>query len=65
MFLYPLHQARAIDKEPSDCGKSVFLTNSISNKFNDLGKMQVYLSTLHQGFYEKLIKGFSSFLSKD
>ena len=37
-FLYPKHPVRCIITGPSECGKSVFLTNLILNSINEYDK---------------------------
>ena len=59
-FLYPTHPVRCIITGPSDCGKSVFLTNSILNNINEYDKIYIYSPSLHQDLYQKLIKCFSN-----
>ena len=61
-FLYPTHPVRCIMTEPSQCGKSVFLTNLILNLINEYDKIYIYSPSLHQDSYQKLIKCFSSFI---
>ena len=57
-FLYPTHPVRCIITGPSECGKSVFLTNLILNITNDYDKIYIYSPSLHQDLYQKLIKCF-------
>ena len=52
-FLYPNHPVRCIITGPSECGKSVFLTNLSLNIINEYDK-KLYLFT----------KSSSRFLSK-
>ena len=59
-FLYPTHPVRCITTGPSDCGKSVFLTNLILNNINEYDKIYIYSPSLHQDLYQKLIKCFSN-----
>ena len=47
---------------PSECGKSVFLTNLILNIINEYDKIYIYDPSLHQDIYQKLIKCFSNFI---
>ena len=61
-ILYPKHPVRCIITGPSDCGKSVFLTNLILNNINDYDKMYIYSPSLHQDLYQKLIKCFSNYI---
>ena len=58
-FLYPNHPVRCIITGPSECGKSVFLTNSIINIIDEFDKLYIYSPSLHQDLYQKLIKCFS------
>ena len=59
-FLYPSHPVRCIITGPSDCGKSVFLTNLFLNIINEYDKMYIYSPSLHQDIYQKLNKCFSN-----
>ena len=61
-ILYPNHPAGCIITGPSDCGKSVFLTNLILNIINDYNKIYIYSPSLHQDLYQKLIKCFSNYI---
>ena len=61
-ILYPTHPVRCITTGPSECGKSVFLTNLILNFFNEYDKIYIYSPSLHQNLYQKLIKGFSIYI---
>ena len=61
-FLYPSHPVRCIITGPSECVKSVFLTNLILNIINEYDIIYVYSSSLHQGLYQKLIKCFSNYI---
>ena len=61
-FLYPKHPVRCIITGPSECGKSVFLTNLILNIINEYDKIYIYSPSLHQDLYQKLIKYFSNFI---
>ena len=51
--LYPKHPLRCIITEPSECGKSVFLTSLILNYINEYHKMFSYSPSLHQALYQK------------
>ena len=46
--LYPSHPVRCIITGPSECGKSVFLTNLILNIINEYDKIYIYSPSLHQ-----------------
>ena len=61
-FLYPNHPVRCIITRPSECGKSVFLTNLILNIINEYDKRYIYSPSLHQDLYQKLIKCFSNYI---
>ena len=58
--LYPKHPVRCIRTGPSECGKSVFLTNLILNLINEHDKIYIYLPSLHQDLHQKLIKCFTN-----
>ena len=60
-FLYPTHPIRCIITGPSECGKSVFLTNLFLNIINEYNKIYIYSPSLHQDLYQKLIKCFSNY----
>ena len=57
---YPNHPVRCTITGPSNVGKSVFLTNFILNVFNEYDKINLYSPTLHQDWYQKLIKCFTN-----
>ena len=61
-ILYPNHPVRCIIIGPSECGKSVFLTNLILNIINEYDKKYIYSPSLHQDLYQKLIKCFSNYI---
>ena len=61
-ILYPTHPLRCIITGPSECGKSVFLTNLILNIINEYDKIYIYSPSLHQDLYQKLIKCFSNYI---
>ena len=61
-ILYPNQPVRCIITGPSECGKSVFLTNLILNNFNEYDKIYIYSPSLHQDLYQKLIKCFSNYI---
>ena len=61
-FLYPTHPVRCIKTGPSECGKSVFLTNLILNIFNEYDNIYIYSPSLHQDLYQKLINCFSNYI---
>ena len=47
-FLYPNHPVKCINPGPSECGKSVFLTNLFLNIINEYDKIYIYSPSLHQ-----------------
>ena len=55
-FLYPNHPIRCIITDPSECGKSVFLTKLNLNFINEYDKIYIYSPNLHQDIYKKLMK---------
>ena len=61
-LLYPTHPVRCIIIGPSECGKSVFLTDLILDIINEYDKRYTYSPSLHQLLYQKLIKCFTNFL---
>ena len=61
-ILYPNHPVRYIITGPSECDKSVFLTNLILNIINEYDKIYMYSPSLHQDLYQNLIKGFSNYI---
>ena len=61
-ILYPNHPCRCIITGLSNVGKSVFLTNLILNIINEYDKIYIYSPSLHQDFYQKLIKCFSIYI---
>ena len=61
-YLYPNHPVRCIITGPSECGKSVFLTNLILNIINEYDKIYIYSPSLHQGLYQKLFKCFNKYI---
>ena len=61
-ILYPSHPCRCIITGPSECGKSVFLTNLILNIINEYDKIYIYSPSLHQDLYQRLIKCFSNYI---
>ena len=60
--LYPSHPCRCIITGPSECGKSVFLTNLILYIINEYDKKYIYSPSLHQELYQKLIKCLTSYI---
>ena len=59
-ILYPKHSCRCIITGRSECGNLLFLTNLILNIINEYDKIYIYSPSLHQDFYQKLIKCFSN-----
>ena len=60
--LYPNHAVRCIITGTSKVGKSVFLTILILNIINEYDKIFIYSPSLHQDFYQKIIKSFSNYV---
>ena len=58
--LYPTQPVRCILTGPSECGKKFFLTKLVF--FNEFEKIYIYSPSLHQDFYQKLIKCFSNYV---
>ena len=50
-FLYLSHPVWCIITGPSECGKSVFLTNLILNIINKYDKIYIYSPSLHQDLH--------------
>ena len=61
-ILYPQHPVRCITTGPSECGKSVFLTNLSLNIINEYDKIYIFSISLHQDLYQKLIKCSSTYI---
>ena len=61
-ILYPNHPVRCIITGPSEYGKSVFLTNLILKNINEYDKIYIYSPSLHQYFYQKIIKCFTNYI---
>ena len=59
--LYPSHPVRGILTGPSECGKSLILTNSTLKIIDQYDKIYIYSPSLHQDLYQKLIKCFSNY----
>ena len=57
-FLYPTHPVRRIMTGPSECGKSVLLTNLLLKTFNEHIKYYTYSPSFHQDLYQKFINCF-------
>ena len=61
-LLYPTHPIRSIVTGLSCFGKSLFLTNSVLNIFNEFNKIYIYSPSLRQDLYQKLIECFSKYI---
>ena len=61
-ILYPNHPVRCFLTGPSECGKSVFLTNLILIIFNQYDKIYICQASLHQDLYQNLFKCFSNYI---
>ena len=61
-FLYPNYTIRCIITSFSECGKSVFLTNLTLNNNNEYNKIYIHSPSLHQEFYQELIKYFNNYV---
>ena len=61
-ILYTKHPVRCIITGPSDCGKSVFLTNLYLYIINEYNKTYTYSHSLHQDLNQKVIKFFSNYI---
>ena len=61
-ILYPSHPVTCIITGPSDCGKSVFLTNLLLNIVNEYDSIYIYSPSRHQDLYQKLIECFSIYV---
>ena len=57
-YLYPTHPVRCIITGPSECGKSVFLTNLILNIVNEYDKK----TSIHLVFIKIYIKNYLNVL---
>ena len=61
-FLYPSDPVRCIINGPSECGKSIFLTNLFLNIINEYDKVYIYSPSFHQDKYQKINKCFSNYI---
>ena len=61
-LLYRKHPVPCIISGPSECCKSVPITNLILNFFNEYNKKYIYSPSLHQDLYQKLIKCFTNYI---
>ena len=59
-ILYPNHPVRCIITGPSECGKSVFLTNLILNIIIEYNKIHTYSPKVHQDLYQELNTCFTN-----
>ena len=59
-YIQLIQFVRYIITGPSECGKSVILTNLILNFINEEDKICIYSPSLHQDIYPKLINCFSN-----
>ena len=62
-MLHPTHPVRCIITGPSECGKSVLLSNLILKIVNEFDKIYIYSPSLHQDLYQKLFKCFSNYIA--
>ena len=60
--LYPTQSVRCNKTGPSECGKCVFLTNLNLSLINESDKIYIYSPSLHQDFYQDLVKCFSNYI---
>ena len=60
--LYPSHPVRCIITGHSECGKSEFLTNLLSNISFEFEKLNIYAPSLQQDLYQKLINCFCKYI---
>ena len=61
-FLHTTLAVRCIVSGPSECGKSVFLTNLILNTIKKFNKIYIYSPILHQDLYQKLKNRFCIYI---
>ena len=61
-IFYPNHPIRCIITGPSECGKSVFLTNLVLKNIKGNDKIYIYSPSLHQDLYQEIIEGFSNYI---
>ena len=61
-IFYPTHPVRCIINGPSECGKSIFLTNLILNIINEYDKIYIYSPSLHHDLYQKPVKCYSNYI---
>ena len=61
-FILPIHPVRCVESGPSECVKTVFLTNLILNKNDECEKIYIFSPSLYQDLHQKLIKCFSKYI---
>ena len=61
-ILYPNHPVRCIITGPTECCKSVFLTNLILVFLSEYIKIYIYSPSLYEDLYQKVIKCFSNYI---
>ena len=61
-ILYPNLPLRCIISGPSNVGKSVSLTNLVSNIITDYEKIYIYSASLNQDLYQNLFKCLATIL---
>ena len=61
-ILYPNYSVRCITTGPSECGKTVFLTNLILNIIKKYDKIYIYSPSVHQDLHQKLIKCLTNYI---
>ena len=59
-FQHPNHPIRCIKTGPSECGKSVFLTNTNFKIHNEFEKTYISSSSLHQDWYQTKLQCFNN-----
>ena len=62
-IFYSSQPVRCTITRPSECGKSVILTNLILKIINEYDKIYIYSPSLHQDIYQKLIKCFTIYIT--
>ena len=60
--LHSTHSVRCIITRPSECGKSVVLTNLILKNITEYDKIYIYSPSLHQDLCHKINKSFSNYI---
>ena len=59
---YSTHPVLCIITRPSECGKSVFLTNLFLNIIKEFDKIYIYSPSLQQDIYQKIIACFTKYI---